>query len=165
MSQGKTAKENNPFYQTGKQLVTVHSRHLVDVSELTNGDVFVLAEGLSYADRVHGIIARTASGTLTAATDNDLGFYRYKSDGTLEAIDKDILVDGADYSGGITISTNLLNAQTATTAAQSVGELLGKGVDAEPMGGVVLALTMNVKATTNDRTLDFDVQIEKSTRL
>lgn len=48
---------------------------------------------------------------------------------------------------------------------KSVGELLGVGVDAEPIGGYVLAMTMNTKATTTSRTLDFDVSIEKATRL
>ena len=164
-NQGKTAKANDPFYQTGKNLMTVQSRHLVDVSELTNGDVFVLAEGLSYADRVHRIVAMAASGTLTAAADNDLGFYKYAADGTLVAIDVDILVDGADYSGGIALGTDLLSGLTAANAVKSIGELLGLGVDSEPVGGVVLAMTMNIKATINDRTLDFDVQIEKATRL
>lgn len=164
-NQGKAAKARDPLYQTGKQLLTVHARHLVDVSELTDGDVFVLAEGLSYADRVHRIRAAVASGALTAAADNDLGFYKYKADGTLVAIDKDILVDGADYSGGIAIGTDLLSGLSAANAVKSIGELLGLGVDSEPVGGVVLALTMNTKATTNDRTLDFDVMIEKATRL
>lgn len=163
-NQGKTAKPRNPFYQTGKQLETVQSRHLVDVSELTDGDIFVLAEGLSYADRVHRIRPNVAVAALTAANDNDLGFYFKKLDGTLVAIDKDILVDGADYSSGIAISTDLIGALSAADAVKSIGELLGKSVDQEPAGGIVLAWTMNTKATTQDRTVDFDVLVEKATR-
>lgn len=164
-NQGRTAKPRNPFYQTGKQLQMVHSRLRVDVATNANGDVFVLAEGISAADRVHRIRAGNASGTLTAANDNDIGFYKYKADGTLVAVSKDKLVDGADYSGGITAGTDLLAGMSDTDAVKSVGELLGVGVDAEPIGGYVLAMTMNTKATTTSRTLDFDVLIEKATRL
>lgn len=164
-NQGKVAKANNAFYQTGKKLITVHARHLVDVSEITDGDVYVLAEGLSYAARVHRIAAGAASGTLAAADDNDIGFYKKASDGTLVELDKDILIDGADYSGGIALGTDLLSGLSAANAVKSIGELLGKGNDAEPVGGVVLGLTMNTKATTADRTLDFDVVIEEATRL
>jgi len=163
-NQGKAAKPKNPFYVTGKHLQTVQSRLLVDVSEAAANDVYVLAEGLSGAARVHRIRAAVASGTLTAANDNDIGFYKYKSDGTLVAVDKDILVDGADYSGGIALGTDLLSGMSAANAVKSIAELLGVGVDSDPVGGYVLAMTMIVAATTNDRTLDFDVVIEEATR-
>ena len=163
-NQGKVAKPNDPFYTVGKCLTTVQARHLVDVSENTNGDVYVLAESLSYATRVHRIVSATTTGALTAATNNDIGFYRKDADGVLVAIDADILIDGANYASGIALGTDLLSGLSAADAVKSIGELLGLGVDQEPSGGVVLALTMNTKATTQDRTLDFDVLIEQATR-
>jgi len=164
-NEGKVAMANNPFYQTGKKLTTVQARHLVDVSAGAANDIYVLAEGLNLTDRIHRIVAAVASGTLTAANDNNIGFYKKNADGTLTELDQDILIDGADYSGGIAIGTDLLSGLSAADAVKSIGEHLGLGADSDYVGGIVLAMTMVVAATTTDRTLDFDVQIEDATRL
>ncbi len=164
-NQGKVAMANNPFYQTGKRLKTVHCRHLVDVSAAAVNDIYVLAEGLNLTDRVHRIETKVASGALAAGTDNNIGFYKKNADGTLTEIDQDILVDGADYSAGIALGTDLLSGLSAADAVKSIGEHLGLGADADYVGGIVLAMTMVVAVTTTDRTLDFDVTIEESTRL
>lgn len=159
---GKTAKPNNPLYQTGKVLTTVHARVFVDVSEIANGDVFVLAEGLSVGSRIHRILSPEATPALTAATNNDFGFYKKNPDGTLTALDADILVDGTDLSSSIA-QGDLLRLNAALDRTKTIGELLSITSEKQPVGGVVLAMTMNTKATTNDRTLDLDIIIEHAT--
>lgn len=163
-NQGKAAKANNPLYQTGKKLSTVHTKVLVDVSELTDGDIFVLAEGLPIDARIHRIMSPEAVPALTAADDNDFGFYKKDGDGNLVALDADILVDGGDLSSSIA-QGDLLRLNSSLDRTKTIAELLGVGSDSEYVGGVVLAMTMNTKATTTDQTLDLDIVIEHATTL
>lgn len=166
-NQGKTALPNNPFYVTGKHLQTVQSRLSVTVATAAVGDLYVLAEGLSLASRIHKIVPKNTSGTLTAATSNDVGFYKYNSAGALVPVNTaspNVLVAAADYSAGLANGVDLLAGLTDLKARQSIGALLGLGVDAEPIGGVVLALRTNVAPTTNNRVLDIETTIEEATR-
>lgn len=165
-NQGRAAYPKNPFYQTGKHLQTVQSRLSVTVATAAVGDLYVLAEGLSLASRVHKIVPKNTSGTLTAATSNDIGFYKYVN-GVLTPISTagtTVLVAAADYSAGLANGVDLLAGLSDLKARQSIGELLGLGVDAEPAGGVVLALRTNVAPTTNNRVLDIETTIEEATR-
>lgn len=166
-NQGRTALPRDPFYQTGKHLQTVQSRLSVTVATAVVGDLYVLAEGLTFASRIHKIVPKNTSGTLTAATSNDIGFYKYRSDGTLTPITTagtTVLVAAADYSAGLANGVDLLAGLTDLKARQSIGELLAMGVDAEPVGGVVLALRTNIAPTTNNRVLDIETTIEEATR-
>ena len=78
---GYTAKDRNPMYQTGKKLLTVHAQAPIDVSEVANGDVWVLAQ-VSLTSRVHRIVVGK-SFVCDAAADNDFGFYRKVNGGRL----------------------------------------------------------------------------------
>lgn len=166
-SVGRIAKPRDPFYEVGKQITELHQRHNVVVATAVAGDIYILAEGLSFADRVDSIRTGTAIGTLTAATDNDIGFYKRSPTGALVEIktnSKAALVDGANYTAGVAIGTDMIGGLTDANSVKSIGELLDLGVDSEPVGGVILALTTNVAPTTNNRALDLIVKIEKATR-
>lgn len=154
---GRSAKANNPLYRTGKKLVTVHSVVNVDASELTDGDIFVLAEGLTPAHRIHRLMSPNATPALTAATDNDVGFYKRNTDGTLTVVDKDIIIDGATLANALT-TRDLLSLNSSLNRASNIGDLLGIN-SGSGYGELVLALTMNTKSTA-DGVLDIDVVIE-----
>jgi len=159
---GYTAKDRNPMYQTGKKLLTVHAQAPIDVSKVDNGDVWVLAQ-VSLTSRVHRIVVGKAF-ACTAAADNDFGFYR-KVNGVLVAIDKDILVDGIDFtsgSGSLSYGYDILSANTSLDRTKNVGELLDVSTD-DGYAEIYLCMTMNTKETTNDLVIDLDVVIEEST--
>lgn len=157
-----SAKPLNPMYKVGKKLLTVHSVVQVDVSELTDGDVFVLAENLDGASRIHRIMTPEPTPALAAATDNDFGFYQYDIEGNLEAVDVDVLVDGANLSSSVA-QGDLLRLNASLDRKATINSLLGRTPETAPAGGYVLAMTMNTKATTTDRTLDLDIIIEEAT--
>lgn len=154
---GRTAKANNPLYRTGKVLKTVHSVVTVDASELTDGDVFVLAEGLTSAHRVHRIMSPNATPALTSASDNDIGIYKKNTDGTLTVVDKDIIVDGGTLASALT-TRDLLSLNSSLDRSKNIGDLLGIYSDSG-YPELVLALTMNTKSTA-DGVLDLDIVIE-----
>lgn len=167
---GKTAKPRDPYYQTGKAaLLNIRGRLQVVVASAAIGDIYVLAEGLSLADRVDAVIAKATSGALTAATSNDIGFYKYNNLGVLvpvKASGGNELISAADYSAGLTANTDLIIGITDVNSTKSIGEMFSPvlGPDAEPIGGVVLGLRTNVAPTTTNRTLDIQVVIEEATR-
>lgn len=163
-NKGKAAKPNNSLYQTGKMLTTVHTDILVDVSEVSDGDLFVLADNLSLTDRIHRLFSPEAVPALTAADDNDFGFYRYDKDNNLIAVDADILIDGADLSSSIA-QGDLLRLNSSLDRTKTIGELLSLDADDEYFKGLALVMTMNTAATTTDQSLDLDVIIEKATTL
>ena len=159
---GYTAKSRNPLYSGGKMLRCVHAELFVDASELTDGDVFVLARNLPVGARIHRIMSPNATPALTAAADNDLGFYKENSEGVLVAIDADILVDGGDLSSALSTRDLLNNLNTSLDQTATIGDLLSLQADTAPTGGVFLCMTMNTKSTA-DGTLDLDVVIEMPT--
>ncbi len=156
---GYTAKDRNPMYQTGKKLLTVHAQAPIFVNEVDNGDVWVLAQ-VSLTSRVHRIVVGRAFNCATAA-DNDFGFYR-KVNGVLVAIDKDILVDGIDFTSGFGFGYDILVANTSLDRTKNVGELLDVSTD-DGYAEIYLCMTMNTKETTTDLVIDLDVVIEEST--
>jgi len=144
-----TAQPNNPRFATGTKVRTAESTIAIAAATSAVGDKLVLAGPFSYADRISAIRVNSAgTPALISATDNDLGFYYKDSEGTLVAIDADILWDGADLSAALT-HPNLLAALAVGTwsADKNIGQLLGKGNDEQPAGGVYLVLTMNTAST------------------
>ena len=158
---GSTAKDRNPMYQTGKKLLTVHAQAPIDVSKVDNGDIWVLAQ-VSLTARVHRIVVGTAF-DCAAAKDNDFGFYR-KVNGVLVAIDKDILVDGIDFTAGsgLVAGYDILSANTSLDRTKNVGKLLNVSTD-DGYAEIYLCMTMNTKETTTNLVIDLDVVIEEST--
>ena len=162
-NKGKTAKPYNPMYQTGKKLIVVHAVAPIDVSEVANNDVWILAGPLSVSSRIHSIKVNKAF-DLAAANDNNFGFYKKNVDGSYTAIDADILVDGIDLtaSSGLIAGYNILVANTSLDRSDSIGELLSLNNDSMP---VYLGMQMVVKETTTDVDLDFDIEIEEATTI
>lgn len=159
-NKGKLAKPNDVIYSTGKCLTTVHAEFDVVAADLTNGDIFILAQGLGTDNRIHRIMSPNASPALTAAVDNDIGFYR-EVDGSLVAVDVDIIVDSGDLSAALT-TRDLLSLNSSLDRTKTIGELLGVTGEEIPAGGYILAMTMNTKSTA-DGVLDLDVVVEGGT--
>lgn len=142
------AETKNPRFQSGKMTKTVEYEASITTAAATDGDLYILASGLSFADRISGLRANSAgTPALTAAIDNDLGFFYKDEKGAYQALDADILWDGVTLASALT-SPNLLTTLNASLdASQNIGQLLGLGIDKEPAGGVFLGLTMNTKTT------------------
>lgn len=160
-----TSEPKNPAFQGGKIVRKIDFSASLTSANSDDGDILELAGPLSLADRVAGIYANTSGGTpaLTAADDNDLGFYYKNSEGSYVALDADILWDGVDLSSAITSTGNLLIGQnTSLDESKNIGALLGLGADKEPAGGVFLCLTMNT-ANTATATLRLSVEIDEAT--
>ena len=49
---GLASKSNNPYYISGKKLREVEKRYTVPAADVNDGDTYILAEQLSYADRI-----------------------------------------------------------------------------------------------------------------
>lgn len=159
---GFTAKPRDPVYSVGKKYRTIPARASLVTTSMTNADMLVLAGPLTYADKIARVISQNATPALTAASDNDLGFFYKKADGTFVAIDSDILWDGVSLVSALSTRDLLFGLNTSLDSTKNIGELLGKGVDQEPVGGVFLGLTFNVKPS-NDAVLDLDVLVEEAT--
>jgi len=159
---GRTAKPSNPVYRTGKKMKTVTSKVSIDVSEATNGDVYVLAEGLTVNSRIHRIMLPQGAVQFAAAADNDIGFY-YMKGSTLTAVDADILVDGWDLTAAATACIDVLSKNSSLNKSSTIGDLVSLNSDSTYADGLYLCLTVNTKETTADKVLDFDVVIEEPT--
>ena len=143
-----TAQANNSRFEVGKKTRTVEFEASVTAANSDAGDLFILAKGLSFSDRISGLRANSAgTPAFTSATDNDLGFYYENEDGTYTELDKDILWDGVSLATAKTDPNLLTSLNAALSHDQSIGELLGLGVDDEPARGVLLVMTMNTANT------------------
>jgi hypothetical protein len=161
---GFTAKPRNPLYTGGKHLRTVHAQPFVDVSEVANGDVFILGRNIPLSARVHRIFAPNGTPALTAAADNDFGFYRKDViTGAMVEVDKDILIDGADLSSAQNVGDLLGTFNASLDKTKTIGELLNLQSDEAYEGDLYLCMTMNTAATTTDQTLDLDIVLEYAT--
>ena len=157
------SKPKNPSFQSGEPRAAVDVKYDFSTFTSADGDVLVLAE-VSLGDRVSGIYANTSAGlpALTAATDNDLGFYRLNGEGDLIAIDADALWDGVTLASANTSTGNLLTGKNAALdESLNVAEHLGVGYDAD-YGTIFLCLTTNT-ATSATPVLRLKVEIDKAT--
>lgn len=142
------AQPNNPRFVTGKKTKTVEFQGTFTSANSAIGDQCVLAEGLSFSDRISAV-RPSGAGTpaLTSASNNDLGFFYRNVSGDLVALDADILWDGVTLATALT-SPNLLTAlNTSLDASKNIGQLLGLGSDHPANGNVCLVLTTNVANT------------------
>ena len=158
---GKTSKPDNPYYTSGKCLREVEKRYNVLAADVADGDTYILAESLSYADRIDSVLAPNGVIALTSATDNDLGFYKKDKDGNLTAIDADVLWSGVDLSSASTGYQDLLYKNGSIDRVASIGELLGKSVEDQP-ANLCLVLTTNVKSTAANTIFNLKTVIEKA---
>lgn len=160
-----TAQPNNPRFASGKKTRTVEYEASVTAANSAAGDKFILASGLSFSDRVAGIRPNSAgTPALTGTTDTDLGFFYKNEAGDFKELDADILWNGVTLASALT-SPNLLTALNASLdASKNIGELLGKGVDQEPVGGVYLVMTTNnANTATGPLLLSLAIDIDEAT--
>lgn len=160
---GYDAKVRNPLYTAGKMLRVIHAEAFIDVSEASAGDIYILARNLPVGARIHRILSPNATPVVTAAADNDFGFYREDSLGNLVAVDADILVDGGSLTSALSARDLLNHFNTALDQTKTIGELLSIQSDEAYAGGLYLCMTMNTAATTTDATLDLDIVVEMPT--
>ena len=158
---GFTEYPNNPANSVGKKMRSVFTENTVTAAGGTDGDVYILAGPLTFDDKINAI--KGATPAMTSANDNDLGFYKKKSDGTFAAIDADILWDGVTLVTALTYRELLGTLNTSLDRDDNIGKLLGLGNDAEPFGGVYLGLTINTKSTATTVDLKLEVVIEEAT--
>ena len=160
-----TSSARNPRFDSGKKAMIVDFQTSITAANSAAGDKIVLAGGLSFADRISSI--RTGGqGTpaLTGATDNDLGFWYKNAAGTLVELDKDILWDGITLATAVTYPDLLTGFNAALDRSKNIGQLLGKGVDQEPAGGVYLVLQTNSANTaTGPLLLNLFIDIDEAT--
>lgn len=159
LSIGRVAKPTNPMYEGGKCLRTVQAAFSKLTAAQTDGDIYVLAEGLSGDTRVHAIRNNKQIAAAALAINNDIGFYKRTLDGTLVAVDADILVDGFTLGSAIGVG-DLLDQNASLDRTKNINELLSYGTEDEPVGGFVLAMTVNTKSSG---TIAFNVDIELET--
>lgn len=161
ISDGITAKPSNPAFRAGNQRQFVDFYRAFTDANSADGDIVQLAGPLTYNDRIVAIRPRGAgTPAMTAADDVDLGFYYKDGDGDFVVIDKDIMWDGVDLSSALTHNEFLFALNASLNRYKTIGELLGKGNDELPFGGVYLCLTF-VASTSASVTLDLQIEIDK----
>lgn len=159
-SLGVALKPLNPYYTSGKKIKQVEARYSVLAAAVADADTYVLAEGLALTDRIDSVVMEGGHIALTAAIDNDLGFYSKADDGTLTALDADILLDGQTLASAVTTWLDLLNLGSADRAL-NIGELLDLTVEDQP-ANLCLVLTTNTKSTATSTILNVKTRIECS---
>lgn len=160
-----TSQPNNPRFASGKRSRTVDFNCSITAANSDAGDKIELAGPLTFSDRI-AAIRPNAAGTpaLTSAADNDLGFFYKNEDGDFVELDKDILWDGVTLASALTHPNLLTALNTSLDESKNIGQLLGKGVDQEPFGGVYLVLTMNTANTaTGPLALRLAIDIDEGT--
>jgi len=160
-----TANDANPRFESGKYTRTVEYQASITAANSADGDKLVLAGPLSFGDRIASI--RTGGqGTpaLTGAIDNDLGFWYKNTAGTFVELDKDILWDGITLASAVTYPDLLTGFNSALDRSKNIGQLLGKGADQAPAGGVYLVLLETAKNTaTGPLLLNLFIDIDEAT--
>ena len=162
-SAGKTAKDNLPLFNQGEELQVVTAN--VEVAAAWNdGDVVVLAHNLPIDTIVNRIMLPAGYTAITAATDYDIGFYEPSgADGqdVGDALDADALVDGYDFSAGLSYSLDILGTNVTIDREETIGELLSLTSETAPAGGVHLCMTLNTAGTAAG-VIDMDIHLIKA---
>jgi hypothetical protein len=163
-SVGATAFPRNPMYTVGKQLRKVNYKETYATTG-TIGDQHVWAGPLSIDARISRILTQRMA-ALTSATDNDLGFFYKKADGTfavVKASGGNELWDGVSLASAVTTYLDVLtNKNSGLDNTKSIRDLLSYGPEQEPMGGIYLIHTVNV-AQSAGGVVDLDIEIEEAT--
>lgn len=160
-----TSSPRNPRFEGGKTNRVVDFQTAISAANSANGDKIVLAGPLQFGDRI-AAIRSGGQGTpaLTSAADNDLGFWYKKQDGTLVELDKDILWDGITLAAAVTYPDLLTGFNAALDMSKNIGQLLDKGADQEPAGGVYLVLQTNTaNSAAGPLQLRLSIEIDEAT--
>lgn len=165
---GLAAFPLNPYYQVGKELVTVGFK--ANFATTGNaGDQYILAGPLSVDDRISRIFPAQFA-ALTGATSCNLGFYKSTDNGAtianltpVKASGGNELWSAVDLHAAPTLGADLLTAKnTSLDNTKAIRDLLSIGPDQEPVGGVFLVLTLT-NAQSAGGVVDLDIEIEEAT--
>lgn len=166
---GKVAFPLNPYYQTGKELVTVGAKFTVPTTG-NIGDQYVLAGPLSLDDSIKRIwFGQFAA--LTSATTWNLGFYKSTDNAaTLANLTPVVSGGGNELWSGVSLATAptsgadlLTSKNTSLDNTKAIRDLLNIGPDKAPVGGIFLVLTNTTTANTAGGVIDMDIEIEEAT--
>ena len=169
ISTGATAFPLNPYYKTGKELVTIGAKFTVPTTG-NIGDQYILAGPLSLSDRVARIwFGQFAA--LTSATTWNLGFYYSLDNLATQANLKPVVSGGGnELWSGVSLATaptsgaDLLTTKNASLDnTKAIRDLLSLGDDHAPVGGIYLVLTNITTANTAGGVVDLDIEIEEAT--
>ena len=167
-SVGYTNFPLNPYYQTGKELVTVGFRKTFPTTG-NAGDQYILAGPLSLDDRVARIYPSVFA-TLTGATSCNLGFYKSTDNGaTLAGLTPVVPGGGNELFSAVDLHTApalgqdmLAGKNSSLDLTKSIRDLLNIGPDQSPVGGIFLVLTLT-NANSAGGMVDLDIDIEEAT--
>jgi hypothetical protein len=140
---GIAADPSNPLFNTGVNVRVVQALITI-TSGSADGEVQKLAIGLPIDAQVLGLFLPGGAPGITQLTDVDFGFYR-NADGVV--IDKDILVDGKNFSSAITTAIDCLADNSGMDYTKKIKDLLSLESDTEPSGGVDLCATINTQGS------------------
>lgn len=158
-SNGFTEYPENPANSVGKKELSVRYEKTIATGAGVN-TLHILSGPHTLAAKINAIQGVTPA--FTSANDNDIGFYKKLNDGSFEAIDADILLDGADLSSAGAYR-DLLAGNSSLDRDDNIGKLLGLGYDQEPAGGVYVGLLMKVASTAASEVLRLETKIEEGT--
>ena len=168
---GALAFPLNPYYKTGKELVTVGAKFIVPGTG-NIGDQYILAGPLSLDDRISRIYPAAYS-SLTSAVAN-LGFYYVNTIPATAGVPAQANLVPVVSGGGnelwsaVSISSAtlgqdmLVGKNSSLDNTQAIRDLLNIGSDHAPVGGIYLVLTLTT-ANTAGGNIDLDVEIEEAT--
>ena len=151
------AKPLDPMFTVGRYIRVVQAK--IDLTDTSNGDVVILAEGLPAAARIVRIMLPKGVAQISGVSDVDFGFYETK---TNKVIDKDALVDGISFaeSGGLAnvdiVGTNVSDFD----ATKDIATLLGLNAQNIPAYGFDLCATLNTKGDATS-SIELDIYIEQ----
>lgn len=165
---GYAAFPLNPYYQTGKELVTVGFKATFATTG-NAGDQYILAGPLSIDDRVARIYPCQFA-ALTGATSCNLGFYKSTDNGATIANLTPVKSGGGnelwsavDLHLAPALGQDLLvGKNTSLDNTKAIRDLLSMGSDQEPVGGIFLVLTLT-NAQSAGGVVDLDIEIEEAT--
>ena len=136
---GYDANPKKACWVNGDKIRTVLAQCDIVAAD-NDGDTIIVAWNIPVDTLISAVKLPKAVATITAATDYDLGFYQPNRTDPTDigaVIDKDALVDGKDFSGGVAAG-DILEADRTKT----IGDLLSLSVEDQP-AGVHIAWTLN----------------------
>jgi len=116
------------------------------VSGDADGDTIILGWNIPVDTLISAIKVPKAISAITGATDYDIGFYKPNREDPTDvgsALDKDALVDGIDFSGGVAVGD--INEADKT---KTIGDLLSLSVEDQPEG-VHIVMTLNTAGSAS----------------
>lgn len=161
---GKVAFPRNSTFQVGKHLRKAGYKESVITAGAVIGDQRILAGPFTSDFRISRILANAMPALTTMAV--NLGFAKIDNSGNyvqLQANSLTALWSAVSLATAVTTYSDILTGKnSALDNTKTIGQLLGIGPDAEPIGGIWLVMTTTA-AQTAAGTLDLDIEVDDPT--